>query len=147
MSFQRRFMYRTSIREVTALYKLLNKQVFNNKLPIPQFEISRCREHWGFCYGSEYDVNPDSTKSKCMIRLSDKWCCKQWLITVLAHEMCHQYQWDIDSKQRLKQGLIPIMSHGPSFFKHKAKLKKHGIALKFRYSIAHWFSYQDFNKC
>lgn len=147
MSFQRRFLYRISNKEVIALYRLLNREIFNNKLPIPVFEIGQCRDYWGFCYGADFSVHADSTKSRCLIRLSDKWCCKQWLITILAHEMCHQYQWDVYSRRRVKQGLEPMMSHGPSFFKYKNKLAKCGIILKTSYSLAHWMSYQDFAKC
>ena len=146
MSFQRRFLYRTSEKEVAALYRLLNREIFNGKLPTPVFEIGQCRNYWGFCYGKDFNAD-NGDRSKCIIRLSDKWCCKQWLVTILAHEMCHQYQWDVYSKNRVKQGLEPMMSHGPSFFKYKEKLAKRGIALKIRYSLAEWFTYQDFAKC
>jgi hypothetical protein len=77
----------------------------------------------------------------------DKWYCKQWLITVLAHEMCHQYQWDIQGMERLKRGKQPLMSHGPSFFVFRDKLKKHGISLKGAHSKRKWFWYQNLFKC
>ena len=77
----------------------------------------------------------------------DKWYCKQWLITVLAHEMCHQYQWDVQGPKRLKAGKEPMLSHGPSFFVFRDKLAKHGIALKNSHSRRRWFKHQNFFKC
>jgi len=147
ISYQRRMLYRTTPKEVLTLFKVLNREIFNNKLPIPKFEVvSNCREYWGFCVGTDFDLD-ETTKSNCLLRVSDKWYCKQWLITMLAHEMCHQYQWDIYSVRRLKRGLPTVLSHGPSFFKYKKKLARYGIPLRVGLSRANWFSYQDFFKC
>jgi hypothetical protein len=96
------------------------------------------------CYGSL--EMPSKAKSFCKIRLMDKWYCKQWLITVLAHEMCHQYQWDIQGMERLKRGKQPLMSHGPSFFVFRDKLKNYGISLKSAHSKRKWFWYQNLFK-
>jgi len=71
----------------------------------------------------------------------------QWFITTLAHEMCHQYQWDVQGIERRKIGKEPIMSHGPSFFELRDKLKKHGISLKSAHGRKRWFKHQDFFKC
>lgn len=148
LSFQKRLRYRTSHKEVLALFKLINEEIFSNKLPIPQIQIqSNCRKYWGFCIANDFRPNMSNTKSDCIIRLSDKWFCKQWLITTLAHEMCHQYQWDVESRKRIKQGLEPIMSHGPTFFIYKEKLAKHGISLKRSHGMKRWFRHQNFNKC
>ena len=48
---------------------------------------------------------------------------------VVAHEMVHQYQWDILSNDREDQGLPPIMSHGPSFFAWREPLAEYNIPL------------------
>ena len=40
-----------------------------------------------------------------------------------------------------------IMSHGPSFFVFRDKLKKHGISLKGAHSKRKWFKYQNLFKC
>jgi len=77
----------------------------------------------------------------------DKWFCKQWLITVLAHEMCHQYQWDVLGYKRVKAGQKPIMSHGPSFFIFREKLAMHGIPLRRAMGVRSWFRYQNLFKC
>ena len=142
---QKRLSYRTNINEVTRLYKMLNWYIFDNALSMPTLEVvQRCRKYWGMCYGS-YDT-PIRNRSSCKIRLMDKWYCKQWLVAVLAHEMCHQYQWDIQGLERRKVGKDPIMSHGPSFFVFRDRLKKHGISLKGAHSRRKWFLYQNLFK-
>jgi hypothetical protein len=146
IGYQKRLSYRTDYNEVVSLYRLINKTIFNNKLIMPTIEVMpRCRTYWGMCFGSV--EMPTNRKSYCKIRLMDKWYCKQWLISTLAHEMCHQYQWDVQGLQRLHQGKEPIMSHGPSFFVYRDKLAKHGISLKRSHSRRKWFKRQDFFKC
>ncbi len=148
ITYQKRLNYRTNKREVLALFKVINKEIFSNKLPIPEIQIlPRCREYWGLCIANGFTLGDDPTISNCTIRLMDKWYCKQWLITVLAHEMCHQYQWDVNSRKRIKEGRKPLMSHGPSFFHFKDKLASHGISLKRAHGRRNWFIYQNFNKC
>lgn len=145
---QKRLSYRTDEAEVRYLFRLINKEVFNNELPIPTFQVvPRCRDYWGLCEAKHFEPNPDTPRSDCIIRLSDKWFCKQWLITTLAHEMCHQYQWDVYSKKRVEKGLEPIMSHGPSFFQFKTKLARHGIPLRLGSSKRLWFKHQNLFKC
>ena len=146
IAYQKRLLYRTDHNEVVMLYRLINKTIFDNKLKMPEIEVmARCRKYWGMCYGS-YDT-PTKNKSSCKIRMMDKWYCRQWLITVLAHEMCHQYQWDVQGIERRKIGKDPIMSHGPSFFVFRDKMKKHGISLKSAHGRKRWFKHQNFFKC
>ena len=140
---QKKLTYRPTIREVRKMYRQLNYEIFNNKLPMPWIEISaRCRGYWGLCTGGY-----GNDKSNVTIRLMNKFYCRQWFIMVLAHEMCHQYQWDIISKKRAKEGKEPLMSHGPSFFKYKKKLLRHGIPLKRAISTKVWFNKQNLLKC
>lgn len=146
LSSQAKLPYRTSHREVVSLFKLINREVFNDKLPMPEFVIlQRTSDYWGICIAKSFV--PDGEESVCRIKLSDKWFCKQWLITILAHEMCHQYQYDIDGPKRMRMGLDPIMSHGPSFFKFRSKLSKFGISLKRAHARAKWFKHQNLFKC
>jgi hypothetical protein len=65
---------------------------------------------------------------------------------ILAHEMCHQYQWDIDRLHRILRGLPGLLSHGPSFFQHRSRLAEFGIPLQKRVSPHRWFKYQDLRK-
>ena len=143
---QKKLSYRTTKREVRELYNIINEEVFDNALPIASIEVkSHCRGYWGLCIGDGFSIK--KKKSQCIIILSDKWYCKQCLITTLAHEMVHQYQWDVYSKIRHLEGKDPIMSHGPSFFIFKKQLVQHGIVLKKSNSIERWFKYQKLSKC
>ena len=148
LSYQKRLSYRTTKREVIALYDILNEDIFGNQLIRPEIEImARCRKYWGYCFAKEITPELDNKMSNCKIRISDKWFCKQWLISILAHEMCHQYQWDIESPKRIRLGKNPIMSHGPTFFKFKDKLASHGISLKRSHGQRRWFRHQNLFKC
>lgn len=143
---QKKLSYRTTKKEVKQLYNIINKEVFNNQLPPARLEVkSHCRGYWGICISTGF--NPKKKSSQCRIRLSDRWFCKQWLINTLAHEMVHQHQWDIYSKERAAEGKDPVMSHGPSFYKFRDKLKEHGIILKKASGTKRWFKYQKLSKC
>ena len=50
-------------------------------------------------------------------------------IETLAHEMVHQWQWEVLSPQRYEEGKTPIMSHGPSFYAWRKPLHKYLIPL------------------
>lgn len=146
LSYQKRLCYRTDITEVTALWRLLNKEVFNGKLEMPVIEVMpRCRTYWGICFGSWTRIQ--GTRSYSKIRVMDKWFCRQWLITTLAHEMCHQYQWDVIGEKRLRQGKERLMSHGPSFYVFRDRLAKYGIPLKRHHRMRKWYLTQDLFKC
>ena len=146
ISSQKKLAYRPTKKEVRNLYNIINEEVFDNKLPPAKLEVkSHCRGYWGICMSQGFSHKRKS--SECVIRLSDKWYCKQWLINTLAHEMAHQYQWDVYSKQRYTEGKEPIMSHGSSFFIFKQKLAKFGIVLKRANGSKRWFKYQRLDKC
>jgi hypothetical protein len=146
LTYQRKFSYRTDIREVKALYRLINATIFNDRLAMPKILVkSRLQAKWGECYG--IDVPYETHKSRCVISIADRWYCRQWLIMTIAHEMCHQYQWDIISKHRNRQGLPSLMSHGPTFFQWRNQLKKHGIPLKTSSDNIKWFKKQQLFKC
>lgn len=146
LTYQRKLSYVTNMREVKALYRLINTSIFNDRLVMPKlFVRPRLRDMWGQCYGG--DTPFEKNRSRCVITIAERWYCRQWLIMALAHEMVHQYQWDIYSKQRIRQGLEPIMSHGPSFHMWKEKLKKHGIPLKEFNDHGKWFRTQHLFKC
>lgn len=143
---QRKLSYKPSYREVKSIYKMLNQEVFYGKLVMPKiFLKSRLRDAWGTCHGEDKPFS--KRRSRCEIFLADKWYCKQWLITTLAHEMVHQYQWDIYSQVRSKMGKASIMSHGPSFYVFRNRLKRHGIPLKEHSSSIRWFKSQNMFKC
>lgn len=139
---QRRKCYKPKMKEVRAIYRLINREIFYNQLPMPKIVIRRLRDCVGICIGTEGPIR--KTKSYVSIHLCDRWYCRQWMVSTLAHEMVHQYQWDVYSNIRVKRGMPRHMSHGPSFYIWRKKLKKHGIALKANSLHEHqWFNKQD----
>lgn len=146
ITYQKRLQYRTNIDEVSYLYNVINKHIFDEQLSMPLINIkSHCRKLWGKCYGNVNKVQ--GTNSYCDMLLMDKWYCRQWLIMILAHEMMHQYQWDILGEDRIKIGKEKLIGHGPSFFILKSKYHEHGIPLKSFHKIKVWFKYQNLFKC
>lgn len=142
---QKRLVYRPSKNETKHVYELLNYYIFDMQLYYPTIELlPRRRNYWGMCIGQP---KPYRTGSNCQILLMDKWFCPQWFITVLAHEMCHQHQWDIEGPKRNKKGQEHLMSHGPTFFKFRDKLAYYDISLKTAHGMRRWFKHQDFWKC
>lgn len=143
---QKKLPYRPNKKEVKELYNIINNEIFDNQLPPAKLELkSHCRGYWGMCIAEGF--NKRKRYSQCRIVLSDKWYCKQWLINTLAHEMVHQHQWDVYSKERTKESKNPIMSHGPSFYKFKKQLSEYGIILKRSSGAKRWFKYQMLSKC
>lgn len=134
VSQQRKKCYRPSVAEVKRTYNLINKYVFNNKLTRPPIKLKVCRQYWGQCIGSDYETRPGTF---CTIEMMDKWFCVQWMITTLAHEMVHQYEWDILQKD---------MTHRQSFFMWRDQLSKFNIDLKTYHRQKNWFIYQNFIK-
>jgi hypothetical protein len=141
---QRKLAYRPSIKEVNKLYDQLNKDIFQNKLVRPEIQLGIRRQCWGICLGY---VKPRKPGTWCVIKLSDKWYCKQWLIAILAHEMSHQYQWDIIGPKRYLKGKDFLMSHGPTFFQHRDRMLKYNIPLKVSFRKSRWFRYQHIQYC
>lgn len=140
-TLQRRLPYRPKLEEVEYTYDVLNRYIFGNQLNKPPLHIGRLRDAWGVCHGL---CNPiPGYKSLCEIKISDKWYCVQWMVVTLAHEMCHQYQWDIYGPERSEAGKNWLMSHGPSFLEHRNRLAEFGIPLKTAHSRRRWFLYQD----
>ena len=143
MTYQRRLQYRPSYREVGELYRIINRTLFNNELSRPELDIRpRLQRYYGMCVAHWEKVK--SRNTHCKIILLDKWPSKSWLIAVLAHEMCHQYTWDIERPIRESIGKKGLMSHGPTFFNHKEKLAEHGIPLSRHMSMDKWFKCQTF---
>jgi hypothetical protein len=138
---QRRLPYRPKLEEVEYTYQILNKYVFDNALKKPPIRQGILQNAWGICCGLEHPK--EGYRSYCEIKISDKWYCVQWMISTLAHEMCHQYQWDIYGPERAEMGKDWLMSHGPTFLEHRDRLQEYGIPLKVSFSRRRWFAYQD----
>ncbi len=140
-SQQKRLIFRPSKQLVHHVYELINYEVFDNTLIKPRLDIvPRCQKYWGMCTGN---IHKDYTGSYCQIRMMDKWFCMQWMVTTLAHEMVHQWQWDINGPEREENGKDWLMSHGPSFYAHRDNLAESNISLKTAHSQRRWFKHQD----
>lgn len=144
LHLQRQLRYRPSYEDVEHVYDQLNTLVYDSQLKRPIFEmLPRRRIYWGMCYG---ELEPNQYGSYCILRLMDKWFCPQWMVMILAHEMAHQYQWDIEGPPRLAEGKEVLLGHGPTFFKFRDKLHAQKIPLKRIHSMGKWFKYQDLFK-
>ena len=143
---QRRMSYIATVKEAKAIYRVLNREIFSDRLIIPKIHIKhRLKNIWGQCEPIESPLR--TGKSNCEITLAGKWFCRQWFIMTLAHEMCHQYEWDIISLRRIRQGIQPIMSHGPTFFRWRERLNKKGIPLRRCNDHDKWFATQRLIDC
>lgn len=143
-SLQKRLVFRPTRNFAHHTYELINHTVFNNTLRKPRLELrSNCRKYWGMCEGN---IARDYTGSHCKIITMDKFFCAQWFITTLAHEMVHQYQWDVLGPERQANGKDWLMSHGPSFYAFREDLEPHNISLKTAHSQRRWFKHQDLFK-
>lgn len=141
---QKRLRFRPSERQVHHIYELLNYHVFGNQLRKPKIQIAaRRRKYWGMCIGN---THVQRTGSYCSIELMDKWISIQWMIATIAHEMAHQYQWDIIGPERHDEGKDFLMSHGPSFFMFRERLEHFYIPLKTAHSQRRWYKHQDLFK-
>ena len=145
ISEQRRKCFRPTNKEVIYAYNILNKYIFDNTLYRPNIELGRLRKTWGYCL---WQKEQQDTGSYCTIKLSDKWFCEQWFMNTLAHEMVHQYQWDIyrfeehNGDYEKNSG-----AHGPDFFMFRDRFDHYGLRLKQWYGQKRWLKHQDWYKC
>ncbi len=144
VSYQRQKLFRPSLHDVKYAYKILNRHVFDNQLRMPPIKLGITRGYWGMCIGNCFET---ASRTFCNFQLSDKYFCVQWFMNTLAHEMVHQYQWDIDGDHRQHAGLEPLMSHGPSFFAWRDTMDYYGLNLKTAHGQKRWFIYQTFDRC
>lgn len=144
LTYQRRMQFRPSYGEINYVYKICNFYLFDNRLRKPVIEQGSRRQTWGFC---NWEEELQDTGSYCTIKLSDKWFCSQWFVQTLAHEMVHQYQWDI-ARWEEYDGVMPESgAHGPSFFAFRERFDYYGLRLKTSYGRNRWFKHQSFYKC
>ena len=148
ITYQRRKQFRPNNADVTYAYNIINRHVFNSALKKPEIQIGTLRKCWGLCTWFQYERTPGTY---CEIRLMDKWFCPQWFLNTLAHEMVHQYQWDIDRWDYIEQHGRDIHQnsggHGPSFYAWRDRFEYYGLNLKISFGQKRWFKHQDFTKC
>lgn len=147
LTYQRRKSFRPSDADVDYAYSIINRHIFGNALKKPTITLCQLKKAWGLCNWEDRETNGTS----CTIRLSDKWFCPQWFMQTLAHEMVHQYQWDIYRWDHLEEYGREMHTdsggHGPSFYAWREQFDYYGLTLKISFGQRRWFKYQDFNKC
>ena len=148
LAYQRAQLFRPDPDRVLYSYKILNKYVFDNQLSRPKIVVAPIKECWGYCLW--YNDYKD-TAAHSVISLTDKWHCPQLFMNVLAHEMVHQYQWDIYRWEYLEKYGKKInektAGHGPSFFAWRDQCSQYGLTLKSAFNADKWLKYQNFSKC
>jgi len=136
---QRKEKFRPTKDQIHETYDLLNAHIFEGKLIQPSIN-RRSMAEFGMCIGWS------EPRHFSKILLNRQFFCVQWFVTILAHEMSHQYQWDIQGAVRLLKNKGPLLSHGPSFYRYAKPMARCGIPLKPEYSPTKWFRTQDMMK-
>ena len=147
ITYQRRKSFRPNNADINYAYNIVNRYVFDGALRQPKIEQGTLRKAWGYCNWLDEELNGTS----CHIKLMDKWFCSQWFLNTLAHEMVHQYQWDIYRWEHLDYYGRPMYensgAHGPSFYMWRERFEHYGLNLKISFGQKRWFKHQDFTKC
>jgi hypothetical protein len=122
--------YESEECEAINVHDLLNRYIFNNTLACPAFNIKRTRGYWGMCDG-RFDKDGDFHTAQ--IILNYRFPHKAMFVATIAHEMVHQWQWEVLNPIREQEGKPPLMSHGPSFYQWRPALNKYYIPLTKEY--------------
>ena len=148
ITYQRRKLFRPNDADITYAYNIINRHVFKSQLQMPVITTGRLNHAWGVC---SWHHNLDIQGTHCDIWLADKWFCQQWFMNTLAHEMVHQWQWDIDRWDHLnehgREMHVHSAGHGPNFFAWRDEFEYYGLNLKTFFRQRKWFTYQNFAKC
>ena len=154
ISEQKRLPFRPSESEVDALYRAINRCIFSNSLTKPTIAIGSIKKAWGRCqwFGTRQRRSSwGKAGTWCHIDLMDKWISPQWFCTTLAHEMVHQWQWDVYRWHHLahlgRDMYTDSGAHGPSFYAWKEPMAEWGIPLKISHGQRRWYRHQDLFKC
>ena len=110
-------IFKPRANKIPTVYKILNREVFNNRLKKPFIGIRRIHGALGL-----FEFNPYATKYCYKITLHNKFKNFQEFVEILGHEMVHYYQ-----KLVLKQNSA---KHNKEFYSFKKKFKKIGLELK-----------------
>ena len=145
LTYQRRLSFRPSYADKNYAYNICNRYLFDNRLRKPTITQGQRRAVWGFC---NWEDDYDHTGSYTTIALANKWFCPSWFLQTLAHEMVHQWQWDIiGMKERGGDYEKRGGAHGPDFFQFREVFDYYGLHLKTSHGMKRWFKHQDFRKC
>lgn len=111
--------YETTIEDCHKWFRILNQELFSNKLP----QIDKIDIRWRRRTHAYYEYYDGPRKRECKLCMNKKYSSKQFFVEVLAHELIHHYQFTNG---------MPL-SHGESFVKWKNKFNRKGLNLKVGY--------------
>jgi hypothetical protein len=154
VSEQKRLPFRPEPEQVGQLYRVINRNIFDNQLTQPEIFLGTIKNAWGRCNWMENRQRRSSWGKPgtwCQIELYDKWFSPQWFCNTLAHEMVHQWQWDIyrweHQEQHGRKMYDDSGAHGPSFHYWRECFESWGLSLKISHGQRRWFRHQDLFKC
>jgi hypothetical protein len=154
VSEQKRLPFRPEPEQVGQLYRVINRNIFDNQLTQPEIFLGTIKNAWGRCNWMENRQRRSSWGKPgtwCQIELYDKWFSPQWFCNTLAHEMVHQWQWDIyrweHQEQHGRKMYDDSGAHGPSFHYWRECFESWGMSLKISHGQRRWFRHQDLFKC
>ncbi len=103
--------------KIPLVYKILNREIFNNQLKNPKIIIRRMHGALGL-----FEFNPYATKYCYRITIHNKFKNFQEFVEILGHEMVHYYQKLVLNQNSAK--------HNKQFYSFRKKFKKLGLNLK-----------------
>ena len=116
LSSKEHYEYETTIEDCQSWFNVLNRELFDNSLPLlDEIDIRwRRKAHAWYDYD---EARPGYGTSRLL--MNKRYKSKQFFVEVLAHEMVHHYQYIYNEE----------MGHGSSFFKWRDKFNKKGLNL------------------
>tara|TARA_B100000963_G_C22059643_1_gene423256 strand:- start:85 stop:483 length:399 start_codon:yes stop_codon:yes gene_type:complete len=110
-------VFKPNAKKIPSIYKILNREIFNNRLKKPKIYVRRIHGALGL-----FEFNPYATKYCYKITIHNKFRNFREFVEILGHEMVHYYQ-----KLVLKQNTA---KHNKEFYSFRKKFRKIGLELK-----------------
>jgi len=111
-------LYETTFEDCEEWFRVLNRELFNNKLPDIDYVDIRWRRK-AYAYYEYIGDTKDKDFQLTVLNMNKKYKSKKFFVEVLAHEMVHHYQFVFDE---------PI-GHGKSFERWADTFNKKGLKL------------------
>lgn len=108
-----------TIEDCEVWFRYLNRKIFGNKCgPFHSINIRSMKDCWGIAEAEWDDV---TNKPKTITLVMSNWFpTKSLFVTILAHEMIHNYQWKHDGE----------IGHGKTFYVWRDRLADFGLILR-----------------
>lgn len=110
--------YETTFEDCQRWFRIINEEIFNNRLPpVDEIDIRWRRKTYAF-YFYETDTD-DPDYMVCKLCMNKRYKSKKFFVEVLAHEMVHHYQFMYEKD----------VDHGPTFYRWAEKFNRKGLNL------------------